>query len=47
MTSIERRFNLLSSESGLIISAYDIASCLTLLPVSYLGGLVVVYITAM
>lgn len=38
VTSIERRFNLLSSESGLIISTYDVAGCLTLLPVSYLGG---------
>ncbi|XP_076804531.1 solute carrier organic anion transporter family member 4A1-like [Clavelina lepadiformis] len=38
VTSIERRFNLQSSESGLIISAYDIAGCLSLLPISYLGG---------
>uniref|UniRef100_H2Z5W6 Solute carrier organic anion transporter family member n=1 Tax=Ciona savignyi TaxID=51511 RepID=H2Z5W6_CIOSA len=38
ITSIERRFNLLSSESGLIVSGYDIAGCLTLLPLSYLGG---------
>nr|CAB3266358.1 solute carrier organic anion transporter family member 4A1-like [Phallusia mammillata] len=38
VTSIERRFNLLSSESGLIVSGYDIAGCLSLLPISYLGG---------
>lgn len=39
VTTIERRFNLLSSESGLIISAYDIAGCLVLLPTSYLGNI--------
>lgn len=38
VTSIERRYRLLSSESGFIISSYDIAGCLCLLPISYIGG---------
>lgn len=38
VTSIERHFQLLSSESGIIISSYDIAGCLCLLPMSYIGG---------
>jgi len=29
----------LSSESGLIVSGYDIAGCISLLPISYLGKL--------
>ncbi|OQV21213.1 Solute carrier organic anion transporter family member 4A1 [Hypsibius exemplaris] len=38
VTTIEKRFHLSSSQSGLIVSGYDIASLLTLLPVSYFGG---------
>ena len=38
ITSIERRFNINSKESGLIASCYDIASVLCLVPVSYFGG---------
>ncbi|XP_024944939.1 solute carrier organic anion transporter family member 4A1 isoform X6 [Cephus cinctus] len=38
ITTIERRFGLRSSETGLIAGGYDIASFLLLVPVSYLGG---------
>ncbi|XP_058143277.1 solute carrier organic anion transporter family member 4A1 [Dasypus novemcinctus] len=38
VTSLERRFNLRSSQSGLIASSYDIAACLCLTFVSYVGG---------
>ncbi|XP_069892897.1 solute carrier organic anion transporter family member 4A1-like [Dipodomys merriami] len=38
VTSIERRFDLHSYESGLIASSYDIAACLCLTFVSYFGG---------
>nr|XP_033770634.1 solute carrier organic anion transporter family member 4A1 [Geotrypetes seraphini] len=38
ITSIERRFELRSSHSGLIASSYDIAACICLTFVSYLGG---------
>ncbi|XP_036101756.1 solute carrier organic anion transporter family member 4A1 [Molossus molossus] len=38
ITSIERRFDLRSSQSGLIASAYDLAACLCLAFVSYFGG---------
>ncbi|CAL1676917.1 unnamed protein product [Lasius platythorax] len=38
ITTIERRFGLKSSETGLIAGGYDIASFLLLVPVSYLGG---------
>lgn len=38
ITSIERRFNLHSYQSGLIASSYDIAACLCLTFVSYFGG---------
>ena len=39
ISSIERRYELRSSESGLIASFYDIASVICLIPVSYFGGL--------
>uniref|UniRef100_T1JNZ4 Solute carrier organic anion transporter family member n=1 Tax=Strigamia maritima TaxID=126957 RepID=T1JNZ4_STRMM len=38
ITTIERRFDLRSTETGLIAGAYDIASFLFLIPVSYFGG---------
>ncbi|XP_024415679.2 solute carrier organic anion transporter family member 4A1 isoform X1 [Desmodus rotundus] len=38
ITSIERRFDLHSYQSGLIASAYDLAACLCLTFVSYFGG---------
>ena len=39
ISSMERRFELSSSESGLIPSSYDIVSALSILPISYFGGL--------
>ena len=39
ITSIEKRFDLTSKETGFIMSSYDIASVLCLIPVSYLGGM--------
>ena len=39
ISTIERRFDLRSTESGFIASAYDISSVICLVPVSYLGGL--------
>ncbi|NWX95032.1 SO4A1 protein, partial [Nothoprocta ornata] len=38
VTSIERRFDLRSYQSGLIASSYDIAACACLTFVSYFGG---------
>lgn len=38
ITSIERRFELRSYQSGLIASSYDIAACICLAFVSYFGG---------
>lgn len=38
ITTIERRYQLRSTDSGLIASGYDIASFLCLIPVSYFGG---------
>jgi len=38
VSSIEKRFKLTSFDTGLIISMYDIAGCLCILPVSHLGG---------
>ncbi|XP_034028011.1 solute carrier organic anion transporter family member 4A1 [Thalassophryne amazonica] len=39
VTSIERRFDLPSYQTGLIASFYDIASCICLAFVSYFGGM--------
>lgn len=38
VTSIERRFDLRSYESGLVASTYDLAACLCLAFVGYFGG---------
>ncbi|KAM9589676.1 solute carrier organic anion transporter family member 4A1 [Trichechus inunguis] len=38
ITSIERRFDLHSYQSGLVASAYDIAACICLIFASYFGG---------
>lgn len=38
ITSIERRYDLPSYQSGLIASSYDVAACLCLTFVSYFGG---------
>lgn len=38
ITTIERRFGLSSSQTGLIAGGYDVASFLLLIPVSFLGG---------
>lgn len=38
ITSIERRYDLHSYQSGLIASSYDLAACLCLTFVSYVGG---------
>lgn len=38
ITTIERRFGLRSSQTGMVASGYDIASFLCLVPVTYFGG---------
>jgi MFS family permease len=38
ITTIERRYGLRSSQTGLVASGYDIASFLFLVPVTYFGG---------
>ena len=38
ITSIEKRFGLKSTQSGLISSTYDIGSLLVMIPVSFFGG---------
>lgn len=38
ITTIERRFGLRSSQTGLVASGYDIASFVCLVPVTYFGG---------
>ena len=39
VSTLEKRFQLQSSDTGLIASSYDIATVICLVPVSYLGGL--------
>lgn len=38
ITTIEKRFGLKSSATGLVASGYDIASFVCLVPVTYFGG---------
>lgn len=38
ISTIEKRFDLTSTETGLIASGYDIACVICLLPISYFGG---------
>lgn len=38
ITTIEKRFGLRSSQTGLVASGYDISSFLFLIPVTYFGG---------
>jgi len=38
ISTIERRFELSSKQSGFVASGYDISSVLCLIPVSYIGG---------
>ena len=39
ITSLERRFDLKSAQSGFIASSYDLGSLLAVIPISYFGGL--------
>ena len=38
ISSIERRFGLHSTQSGIIAGSYDIGSLMAVIPVTYLGG---------
>ena len=38
ITSVEKRFDIDSTDAGLIASTYDIATVLCLIPVGYWGG---------
>lgn len=38
ITTIEKRYQMRSTESGLIAGGYDVASFIFLIPVSYFGG---------
>jgi organic anion transporter 4A len=39
ISSLEKRFDLKSTDTGIIVSSYDIASLLSLIPVTYFGGI--------
>jgi len=38
ITTLEKRFSIPSKESGMIVSFYNIGSCVFMLPIAYLGG---------
>ena len=40
ISTLERRFNMKSSQSGLIAGIYDIGSLVATIPITYFGGLV-------
>ena len=39
ISTLERRFDLKSTQSGFIASSYDMGSLLAVIPISYFGGL--------
>ena len=38
ISTIEKRFGLKSTETGLVAGSYDIGSMLAVIPISYFGG---------
>ena len=38
VSTIEKRFGLLSAETGLIAGSYDIGSMISVIPITYFGG---------
>ena len=38
ISSLERRFGLQSTQSGIIAGSYDVGSMLAVIPISYFGG---------
>ena len=38
LTTLERRFGLLSTETGVIAGSYDIGSMLSIIPIAYFGA---------
>ena len=40
ISTLERRFDLTSTMTGVIAGSYDIGSMLTVIPITYFGGMV-------